>query len=290
MSISACGDVGPKSSQVVAKVNDAELSVYQLSFVIQHTPGIAPERAAEARKEVLERLIDQELAVQRARETKLDRDPEIVQPIEAARREVLSNACVERAAQVPRPTPAEVEAFYRDNPLRFAERRVWRLDEILLSPPPSEWAALSKDLESARTVADAAAMLKSKGVDVPVNPGVARASEGIPLEILPRFVRLKEGDRGFCVAGGQAVIAQIRGIQPAPVDVRQSTGAIEVFLQNRRRADAARTESARLRTVAKIDYRGEFAGGAAPPVKGPAQEPGAAPAQKGLEKGIGGLK
>ena len=288
--LSACGSQSGQGSQVVARVNDAELSIHQLNHVLKRTSGIAPERAAEARREILERLIDQELAVQKAREARLDRDPEILQRIEASRREVLARAHLERsAAQVPRPTAGEIDAFFKANPLLFSERRVWRLDEIVLSPAPASWPELSKVLEPARSVSEVASMLRTRGIDAPVNPGVHRASEAVPLEVLPGFAKLKEGDVAMYAAGGQAVIAQIRGVQSAPVEAKRPSGAIEQNLMNRRRGEATQAEIKRLREIAKIEYRGEFEGGATPSA---ARTGGGEPrsVDKSIEKGISGLR
>lgn len=296
LALAACGGSpgGARPTQVVAKVNDDELSVHQVNFVLQRTPGIPPERAAEAKKQILERLIDQELAVQKAREAKLDRDPDVVQRLEAARREILAQAYIERAAaKLPRPTAAEIASFHRDNPGLFAERRVWTLNEIVLSSRPDDWAGLSRQIEAARSIEDASAVLRARGIEAPVVPGVMRASEGVPLEILPRFSKLKVGDVAMYANGPQVVIAEVRAIRSAPVDAGQSKDAIERFLATRARMDAAQAEVRRLRDLAKIEYRGEFAGG--PGVAPPAQPPTPVPAAgavdgKGLEKGIGGLK
>ena len=74
-------------------------------------------------------------------------------------------------------------------------------------------------------------MLRTRGIDAPVNPGVHRASEAVPLEVLPGFAKLKEGDVAMYAAGGQAVIAQIRDVQSAPVDAERASGAVELVPQ-----------------------------------------------------------
>jgi EpsD family peptidyl-prolyl cis-trans isomerase len=292
LAVVACGGDGgaKKATQVVAKVNDDELSIHQINFVLQRTRGIPPERAAEARKEVLERLIDQALAVQGAKESKLDRDAEIMQRLEAARRDVLARAYMERvAAQVPRPDAAEVSKFFADNPALFAERRIWRLNEIVLPGQPPNWATLSKQLASVKTAAEAADLLRRAGIDSAVATNVARGSEGIPLEVLPRFARLKDSEVAIFQNGPQLVIAEIRSSQPAPLDAKQAGPAIEQFIMNRRRTEAAQAEMKRLRDGAKIDYKGDFAEGAPAPAtrSTPKTQDGA----KGvIERGIGGLK
>ena len=292
--IAACGGDGgssaKKATQVVAKVNDDELSVHQINFVLQRTPGIPPERAAEARKEVLERLIDQELAVQRAKESKLDREAEIMQRLEAARREVLARAYMERvAAQVPKPDANEIAKFFADNPVLFAERRIWRLNEIVLPGQPPGWGGLAKQLAPVKTAAEAADLLRRAGIDSAVATNVARGSEGIPLEVLPKFSKLKDGELAIFQSGPQIIIAEIRSSQAAPLGAKQAGPAIEQFIMNRRRTEAAQAEMKRLRGMAKIEYKGDFAEGAPQPAPKPA--PKAQEGEKGaIERGIGGLK
>lgn len=92
LGLAACsgGDKDKPASQVAAKVNKEEISVHQINYLLQRQPGLKPEQAESASKTALERLIDQELAVQKAEELKLDRDPRVVQALDAARREILS--------------------------------------------------------------------------------------------------------------------------------------------------------------------------------------------------------
>ncbi|GAB4114513.1 MAG: hypothetical protein Fur0014_17120 [Rubrivivax sp.] len=95
--LAACGDRKDKAaSQTAAKVNKEEITVHQINFVLQQQRGLKPEQAEAAGRQVLERLIDQELAVQKADELKLDRDPRVVQQLEAVRREVLARAYAEK--------------------------------------------------------------------------------------------------------------------------------------------------------------------------------------------------
>src|SRR5882757_1096990 len=124
--LAGCGDKKDKdkpASQTAAKVNKEEITVHQINFVLQQQRGLAPEQAASASKVALERLIDQEVALQKAQEQKLDRDPRVVQQLEAARREVIARAYVDKiAAGAPKPSAAEIKAYYGAHPALFSER------------------------------------------------------------------------------------------------------------------------------------------------------------------------
>src|SRR5258706_13668742 len=95
--LSGCGEKKDKpASQTAAKVNKEEITVHQINFVLSQQRGLPPEHAASAGRRVLERLIDQELALQKAQDQKIDRDPRVVQQLEAARREIIARAYVEK--------------------------------------------------------------------------------------------------------------------------------------------------------------------------------------------------
>src|SRR4051812_48453470 len=93
-----CGDKkkDKAATQTAAKVNKEEITVHQINFLLAQQRALPPEQAASANRAVLERLIDQELTLQKASDQKLDRDPRVVQQLEAARREIISRAYLEK--------------------------------------------------------------------------------------------------------------------------------------------------------------------------------------------------
>ena len=100
--------------QVAAKVNKDEITVPQLNNAMAQFRNLTPEQQKAATKQVLERMVDQELLVQKAIERKLDRDPRVMQAIEASRRQILSQAYLDQlSAQVQRPSADEVTKIYR---------------------------------------------------------------------------------------------------------------------------------------------------------------------------------
>ena len=114
---------------------------------------------------MLERLIDQELALQKADEQKLDRDPRVVQQIEAARREIIARAYLEKIAEgAPKPTPQEVAAYYEAHPALFKERRVYSLQEVAIEAPPDKVESLKKTLAASKTFVDFVTYLKTNNI------------------------------------------------------------------------------------------------------------------------------
>jgi EpsD family peptidyl-prolyl cis-trans isomerase len=309
LGLAACGkDDGKKpATQVAAKVNKEEISVHQINFVLQRTPGITAERAPEAKKAILERLIEQEILVQAADGMKLDRDPDVLQQLEATRREVLARAYLQKvAAAVPRPDAKEVAEFFKAQPQLFQNRKVYRFNEIVLPSRPANWPELEKALAPVKTIQEAAAVLRERGIEAPIAQGSVRASEQIPLNIIADFDKLKEGDVAIYPQPPAMVIAQIVSIRPEPVDEKRAGPVIEQFLLNKKRGEAVQADVKRLREAAKVTYLGEFEGGAAKPAAAaqpaagqpqapapaaPAPAPAAAPGgDGGVSQGIKGLK
>ncbi len=123
-------DKKDKASQTAAKVNKEEITVHQINFVMQQQRGLKPEQAEAASKQILERLIDQELAVQKAEDLKLDRDPRVVQQLEASKREIIARAYVEKTGEAAaKPTPEAIKKYYDEHPALFKERRIYSLAE-----------------------------------------------------------------------------------------------------------------------------------------------------------------
>jgi EpsD family peptidyl-prolyl cis-trans isomerase len=133
--LAGCGGKREPSgaSQTAAKVNKDEVTVHQINHVLQQQRNLRTEQAEVAGKQILERLIDQQLALQRADDMKLDRDPRVVQQLEAARRDIIARAYMEKVGEAAvKPTPEEVQKYYQDKPALFSERRIYNIHEVAI--------------------------------------------------------------------------------------------------------------------------------------------------------------
>ncbi len=249
-------------TQVAARVDAEEITVHQLNNVLARMPNLPPEAVERAKKEVLDRLIDQQLARQQAIARKLDRTPAVQQAIEAAKNEILARAYLDQVtASQPGPTDEEVRKYYAEHPELFAQRRLFSLEEISL-PGTAEVAGLRELAAKARSMQEISDWLSARNVRFAANRGV-RAAEQLPLELLPRLHAAKDGDILLIDTPGARQIVRVTASRSEPVAEATAAPRIRQYLANRRASEAIAKEMKQLKDGAKIEFLGEFAGGAA---------------------------
>ena len=295
-----CGDDKNKATQAAARVNGQEVTVHQINLVLERQQGLKPEQADAASRQILEGLIDQEVAVQKAEEAKLDRDPKIVQLLDATRRGLLARAYYDRASSsaVGTPSTEEVRKYFDANPGLFGQRRVYMLQEFSIQGD----AAQTKDLQAKLQATDSAQqfgeILKGAGLKFGVNQ-VTQPAESLPLALVSRINALKDGQALYeQVPGGMKAILVVAS-RPQPLTFDQAKPLIERFLTESKRAEWLKTHTKELRTAAKVEYLGKFAEkpASAPASSAEPAAPAASPASaasgldaSALNKGLSGLK
>ena len=298
LALAGCSDKkkDKTTSQVAVKVNKEEISVHQINFALQNQRGLRPEQAEAASRQILERLIDQELAIQKAQELKVERDPRVVQQIEAARREIVARAYVEKVGEAAaKPSAADVKKYYDDKPALFKERRIYSIQEIAVEAKPEQVATLRAQLAGAKSIAEFTDWLKANGYRFAGNQAV-RSAEQLPLNMVDTFARMKDGQAMLVPTGNGAQVVVLAGSKAEPVDEARARPAIEQFLLNEAKRKLVEADMKALRGAAKVEYVGKFAEGAASaaaPAAAPAPAPAAAPASTGglsaddITKGMG---
>ena len=298
--LAACGGEDKKkpASQVAAKVNREEISVHQINAVLSRAGRLSPEQTEKASREVLEKLIDQELAVQKAIEKKVDRDPNVMQTIEASRRQILAQAYLEQlTSSAGKPTPDEIRKYFDQHPELFSERRIYRFQEAAVSVGPDRVPAVQEQMAKAKSLNDVLAWLKGNDIKFATNAST-KAAEQLPMELLPRLHQMKDGQVGLFPNASGLLIVQLVASQMAPLDLTAATPLIEQFTTNQRRAELAAKEIADLRAAAKIEYQGSFVKGEADkkpvaeakPAPAPAPAPAKGISAESVNKGVAGLK
>ena len=275
-----CGEKKEKgASQTAVKVNKDEITVHQINFVMQQQRNLRPEQADAASKQILERLIDQQLAMQRADDLKLDREPRVVQQLEAVRREVLARAYLERVGEAAaKPTPEEIKKYYDEKPALFSDRRIYSIQEIAIEAKPEQVQALRDQLAASKSINEFVEFLKANDYKFGGNQAV-RAAEQLPLNSLEAISRMKDGQAAMVPSPNGVQVVVLAGSRSQPVSEEQARPAIEQFLLNDRKRKLVEEDMNKLRADARIRYVGKFAEMAASaPAAAPAASTAAAAA------------
>ena len=285
--LAGCGDKKEKgASQTAAKVNKAEVTVHQINFVLQQQRGVRPEQADAASKQILERLIDQELALQKADDLKVDRDPRVVQQLEAAKREIIARAYLDKVGEAAaKPTPEEIKKYYDEKPALFKERRIYSIQEIGIEAKPEQLPVLRDKLAAAKNINEFVEFLKANDYKFSGNQAV-RAAEQLPMAGLDAFAKMQDGQAILNQGPNGVQVVVLAGSRSQPVAEEQARPAIEQFLLNERKRKLIEDDVKAMRTAAKIEYVGKFAEGAA---SAPAAAAVAAPAPAPASAASGGL-
>ena len=268
--ITGCGKGGdgrkatPATTQVAVRVNGDEITVHQINYFLARSRNVTPGASDRARREILDKLIDQHLARQKAIESKLDRSPEVVQALEAARNEILARAYLEKlTAALPRPAQWETLKYYLEHPELFAQRRTFDLEEFVFVAQREVAASAREQLPKARSLQEAADWLRSRGVNFIANYGV-RSAEQVPFEILRGVQAMRPGQvRLFEAGGGRFHVIRLVAFKEDPMDEATATPRIQQFLLNQRSSEVVAREMKQLRERSRVEFVGEFAAGTA---------------------------
>jgi len=262
VAITGCDKKQNTSSQdnakVIAQVNGTKLTEDQVQTALQRIPNLDKNRTKEASLQIARSLVEQELLVQKAEQEKLPDDPKVKDMLEAARKQVLAQAYMEKKLGPPAlPTPGEITAYYNQHPELFSQRKLYRLQEVAIKAPASEHEAIRAQLAAAKSLNDFAAWLKTK--NYPVNATQAiKAAEQLPAPLLAKLQSMSDGQATIVTAPEGLIILMLAGSQLQPVTEEQAKPAIERVVQAQKRQQVAKQELDKLKAAAKIEYMGDY--------------------------------
>lgn len=259
--LAGCSDksAGGSATQVAAKVNGVEISIHQLNHVLSMSGNVPAENIDMARRQVLDRLIEQELFAAKAIEEKLDRSPQTLLAIEQSRREILARAYMDQVlASAKQLNKSDVTSYYYQNPELFAERKVYSIEEISFPIATVKVDELKALVEQGSNLDQLQAYLAQKNIDFKRNTGVSPA-EKLPLVHIKELHKAKDGQIFVLDNAGETSIVQIVSTRPLPVSEAEVAPVIQQFLFNQHAADLHAKQLKPLKEQAKIEYLGVFA-------------------------------
>lgn len=267
--VTGCGAGTPAAdSQVAVRINKGEVSVHQIHAVLKRQPRLLAEQPEAAASKVLEALVEQELAAQAAVDKGLDREPDILQALQLARREVLARAYQEQlAAKASGPSSDEVDRYYDAHPAIFAQRRLYMLQEFAVDATAAQATGLAALAKRAKSADEVENLLREAGLKQRSRRFV-QAAEDVPAVVLEPLSKLEKGQSLAVTLGAMPRIFTLLDVQSAPIERRQAADVIAGYLVSERKRQLVAPAMKALRDAAEITYQGAFAkaatAGAAP--------------------------
>ncbi len=242
--------------QIVAIVNGDEVSQQELNAELQ---GVKIPDSADRdvlRRQILQRLVDRKLIVQKAREQGLDKTPEFI----AQQRRLEENLLVSLLGQkiagtVPMPDDRDITQYIADNPTQFAGRERLLLDQLQFAAPKDvKKLMVLKDAHSLDEVAEG---VKGLGLGFSRGKGVIDTGRLDP-QIMAVINKLPPGEPFVLPSNGQYVASVIVGRDSTPTPNNVSRLAAAEMVRRKELVAESRAQVARARTSAEIQYQPGF--------------------------------
>jgi EpsD family peptidyl-prolyl cis-trans isomerase len=243
---------------VVVNVNGSEITVHQLNFALSKMGKLDQSQVKVASEKVLQQLIDLELLKQKSVDEKLDRDPNVLQVLEATKQQVLAQAYMQKvASKQAAPSQDDIRKFYDTHPELFSERNVYVIQEFAIKDGSEHASEIEAGINDAKTADDLAKWLKDNNYVFSANAS-RKAAEQLPLELLKKMNTLKAGDTLVVKSPQALVLLFLAKVDRQPVDLEKAKPVIQQFLVNSSQQTLIKNEVAALRKDAKVEFYGDF--------------------------------
>lgn len=247
-------------SETVATVAGDKISEAELSLAISRLGELDETQTAEAKPRVLQALIDQRLVAQAAKNTGLDKEPEVGFAMAQASRQVLAEAYAERNfTDVAKPSESGIADYYKQHPELFSQRRIYRIQELELKLDPSRLSEVEAKLKDSHSMGDFVNWVKEQGIEGKTALAV-KPAEQITAPLLGRLTQMKDGQvTVFPGRPGHVLVQQLLESQLQPASLEQAHNAIEQALMAEKRKELMATDLIKLREAAKVEYAAGYA-------------------------------
>jgi EpsD family peptidyl-prolyl cis-trans isomerase len=252
--VSACSGNSTPSGQVVATVNGEEITRGELNAALPGDAPSDPKAAAKLRNAVLEQIAAQHIVAQEAKREGLDKSQQYLLATRRAENSILSELVTQRVLQGTRtPDDAAVDRYIAANPSRFADRVIFKADQIRAPGNAIDPASL-KDVH---TMAGVLARFDAVGAQV-ARSTVDINSAGLEPEATRRLMSLLNGEPYLGADNGILVVSQIVGIEKAPLVGEKARTPARFLMKREAGMRALKNQYEVLRKNAEIKYQDGF--------------------------------
>ena len=252
LGLSACGNKEKKAGQTLARVNGTDITVLQVNDELRRA-GVTPDQQEIATKQLLESLIDRQLILAEAMRNEVDRTTDVVQAIERAKSQIITQAYLKSiASKTSRPSEAEIEAYYQSHPEYFSQRKQFDVQQLVMATKDFS-KELRSVVDSAKSLDAVAAWLDGHDVRY-VRGQLTRSTTDLPDHIVAKLKDMQKGQVFIVNEGESSMINAIMNIRISPVSAKTAGPQIEQYLFNKKLKELADAEIKHLRASAKIEY------------------------------------
>lgn len=252
--VSACGGEPAitEPGQSLVRVNGEEITVIQLNDELSRA-RVQADQLEQAKKQLLESMIDLQLMVAEAQQNKLDRSPNVMRAIERAKKQVIAQSYMQTTlSQIGNPSDAEINQFYEEYPGLFAQRKKYTL-AFLRFPANRMNEDLQKVIQSAKTLSDVAQWLDKQQISYLRDELIRTATELSP-QLNARLEKATKGEMFLMDENATGLFIMIKNIEADPVTLEAIKPQIVAHLLNIKRRETMQAEVSRLRAAANIEY------------------------------------
>ena len=251
-----CGSKEQASKgQVVAHVGDQVITTSELDNELR-LANVPAEQQKEpvVIRQVLSELVLRKYLVDRALNSKLDREPSVLLDILRSKDQVLAAAAASHAVAAQPTTQADLDRYIAEHPSKFANRRLITADEIVFPLGPKAQAVIDASRE-ANSLDDIDQKLTTLATAHHRSVGVFNTGE--MTEDLLNLMQNKSDGVFFVRAGPNGVFFKVRAEEAQPL---QGEAAVNAARQSIR-ADRLKAETGMASVSANLDakYEGEYA-------------------------------
>ena len=252
--VSACGGepASTEPGQSLVRVNGEEITVIQLNDELSRA-RVQADQLEQAKKQLLESMIDLQLMVAEAQQNKLDRSPNVMRAIERAKKQIIAQSYMQTTlSQIGNPSDAEINQFYEEYPGLFAQRKKYTL-AFLRFPANRMNEDLQKVIQSAKTLSDVAQWLDKQQISYLRDELIRTATELSP-QLNARLEKATKGEMFLMDENATGLFIMIKNIEADPVTLEAIKPQIVAHLLNIKRRETMQAEVSRLRAAANIEY------------------------------------
>jgi EpsD family peptidyl-prolyl cis-trans isomerase len=246
------------SGQIIGHVGKEAITTQELDneFVWLKVPADKRKDAATI-KRVIEELAVRKYLVQKAVDSKLDREPAVLLDILRSREQALASAFVSRdvSSKASAASAEDIQKYIANSPQKFAQRELFSTDQITFALGPN-YPAIIKATQNIKTLDGISKKLAEMGVVH--NHSSGGFSSGEISQSVFDLIREKKGDDIFFASfGPNGVFFKVTGEQPQPLEGDE---AVKMARQSMA-ADFTKAASNTARAVvnAEAKFEGDYA-------------------------------